>query len=77
MEKVIVNLPSVEAVKAFTNIILDYKGDFDLLQGHYAIDAKSLNGVLSLDLSQPMELVIHTDSDVTEIVSAIDEFIVK
>ena len=77
MEKVTVSLPSVEAVKSFTNIILDYNGDFDLLQGHYAIDAKSLNGVLSMDLSRNMELVIHTQGDASEIINAIDEFIVK
>lgn len=76
MEKVKVSLPDVEAVKDFTNIILDYKGDFDLRQGHYAVDGKSLNGVLSMDLSQPMDFVIHYDGDEQEIIKAVEKYII-
>jgi phosphocarrier protein HPr len=49
--------------------------DIDLVSGRYAIDAKSIMGIFSLDLSKPIELVAHTE-DPDELVKAISKFIV-
>lgn len=35
--------------------------DIDLVRGRYVIDAKSIMGIYSLDVSQPVSLVIHSD----------------
>ncbi len=61
MKKVLVSLNSIEKVKSFVKDITDYDYDFDLISGRYVIDAKSMLGIFSLDLSEPLELVIHAD----------------
>ncbi len=61
MKKVLVSLNSIEKVKSFVKDITKYDYDFDLISGRYVIDAKSMLGIFSLDLSEPLELVIHTD----------------
>ena len=44
-------------------LVSKYDGDFDLVQGRYRIDAKSIVGIFSLDLSKPVELYIEKESD--------------
>lgn len=58
-----VSLNSIEKVKSFVNTVSKYDYDFDLVSGRYVIDAKSIMGIFSLDLSKPIELRIHTDDD--------------
>ena len=53
-----------------------YDFDIDLVSGRYAIDAKSIMGIFSLDLSKPIELNAHTDN-ADDFLKAIDKFIVK
>lgn len=77
MTKVKVNINSIDKVKNFVNIISRFDNDFDLVSGRYVIDAKSIMGIFSLDLSHDLELVIQHDNDVDEILKALDEFIVK
>ena len=60
MKKVKVSLNSIEKVKRFVNDINRFDFDFDLVSGRYVIDAKSIMGIFSLDLSQPIELDIHS-----------------
>ena len=50
--------------------------DIDLISGRYAVDAKSIMGIFSVDLSKDLKLVAHTD-DTAELESAIGQFIVK
>lgn len=40
------------------------------------IDAKSIMGIFSLDLSKPIDLNIHSENDVDEILSKLEPFIV-
>ncbi|MGL4739078.1 MAG: HPr family phosphocarrier protein [Cellulosilyticaceae bacterium] len=61
MTSVEVSLNSIEKVKQFVNLISQYDGDFDLTSGRYVIDAKSIMGIFSLDLSKPIRLDIHDD----------------
>ena len=58
-----VNLNSIDAVKSFVNTVSKYDVDFDLVSGRYMIDAKSIMGVFSLNLSKPIILNIHTDEN--------------
>ncbi len=61
MKTVKITLNSIEKVKSFVNMIVKFDCDFDLVSGRYVIDAKSIMGIFSLDLSKPIELNIHTD----------------
>ncbi|MBQ2504318.1 MAG: HPr family phosphocarrier protein, partial [Lachnospiraceae bacterium] len=59
----------------FVNVISQFDSDFDLISGRYVIDAKSIMGIFSLDLSQPIDLTIHAEED-TAIVEALKPYIV-
>lgn len=63
MQKLMLDLNSVEKVKSFVNLISNMEGNFDLISGRYVIDAKSILGIFSLDLSKPIEMQVHTPSD--------------
>ena len=56
-----ISLNSIDKVKSFVNEITKYDYDFDLVSGRYVIDAKSIMGIFSLDLSKPIDLNIHAD----------------
>ena len=66
MKTVDISLNSIEKVKTFVNLINRYDYDFDLVSGRYVIDAKSIMVIFSLDLSKPITLNIHSDSDNAE-----------
>ena len=63
MEHVRISLNSIDKVKSFVNNVGKYPNDFDLVSGRYVIDAKSIMGIFSLDLSKPIDLDIHADGD--------------
>lgn len=54
-------LNTINDVKGFVNTVCKYDFDVDLISGRYAIDAKSIMGIFSLDLSKPIKLEAHTD----------------
>ncbi len=72
MKKVSVNLNDSTLIKAFVNIINKYPFDLDLRSGRYLVDAKSILGIFSLDLSKPIDLEILSD-DADEINKLLEE----
>lgn len=62
MKTVKISLNSIDKVKSFVNDITKFDYDFDLVSGRYVIDAKSIMGIFSLDLSKPIDLNIHADT---------------
>ena len=76
MKTVKISLNSIDKVKSFVNTITQFDSDFDLISGRYVIDAKSIMGIFSLDLSQPIDLTIHAEND-DEVISALDAYIIK
>ena len=58
-----ISLNSIDKVKAFVNEISKFDCDFDLVSGRYVIDAKSIMGIFSLDLSKPLVLNAGTDDE--------------
>ena len=76
MKTVKISLNSIDKVKAFVNEVTKY-AEFDLVSGRYVIDAKSIMGIFSLDLSKPIDLNIHSENNIDEILAKLDEFIVK
>lgn len=61
LEKTIL-LKNFEAVKKFVDIANQKPYDIELLSGKYVVNAKSIMGVFSLDLTKPIVMVAHTDS---------------
>ena len=76
MKTIYISLNSIDKVKAFVNEITKFENDFDLVSGRYVIDAKSIMGIFSLDLSKPIELNIHSESNADEIISVLAPYIV-
>lgn len=77
MKTVQISLNSIDKVKSFVNLIAKFDFDFDLVSGRYVIDAKSIMGIFSLDLSKPIDLNIHADSNIDDILAALDAYIIK
>ena len=71
MKTVQISLNSIDKVKSFVNDITKFNNDFDLVSGRYVIDAKSIMGIFSLDLSKPIDLNIHADGAALDTVMAI------
>ena len=76
MKTVHISLNSIDKVKAFVNEITKFDNDFDLVSGRYVIDAKSIMGIFSLDLSKPIELNIHSETNADEILAVLARYIV-
>ena len=77
MKTVRVCLDSIDKVKGFVNDISRFNTDFDLISGRYVIDAKSIMGLFSLDLSKPIELTIHESDEIDEILKALQPYVVE
>jgi len=77
MKTVQISLNSIDKVKSFVNDISKFDFDFDLVSGRYVIDAKSIMGIFSLDLSKPIDLAIHTEDNLNEILEALKPYIIS
>ncbi len=75
MKTVKILLSTINDVKNFVNAVGKYDFDVDLVSGRYAVDAKSIMGIFSLDLSKPIELHAHTD-DADAFLADIKPFII-
>ena len=77
MKTVKISLNSIDKVKSFVNDLTKFDTDFDLISGRYVIDAKSIMGIFSLDLSRPLDLNIHAEGDAEEILTVLAPYIVE
>ncbi|MBP3873287.1 MAG: HPr family phosphocarrier protein [Lachnospiraceae bacterium] len=76
MKTVQISLNSIDKVKAFVNDITKFDNDFDLVSGRYVIDAKSIMGIFSLDLSKPIDLSIHAEENLDEILALLKPYMI-
>ena len=76
MKTVQISLNSIDKVKSFVNTITQFDFDFDLISGRYVIDAKSIMGIFSLDLSKPIDLAIHAENDIDDILEVLKPYLV-
>ena len=77
MKTVNISLNSIDKVKSFVNDVNRFDCDFDLVSGRYVIDAKSIMGIFSLDLSKPITLNIHCDgTDSEPVMEVVSKYIV-
>ncbi|MBE5927811.1 MAG: HPr family phosphocarrier protein [Lachnospiraceae bacterium] len=77
MSNVKISLNSIDTVKAFVNDVTKFDCDFDLISGRYVIDAKSIMGIFSLDLSKDIDLSIHCDENIDEVMEMLKPYIVE
>ncbi|MBP5463084.1 MAG: HPr family phosphocarrier protein [Lachnospiraceae bacterium] len=77
MKTVTITLNSIDKVKNFVNDITRFRSDFDLVSGRYVIDAKSIMGIFSLDLSRPIMLNIHNEDEIDTILEVLKPYIVQ
>lgn len=77
MTTVKISLNSIDKVKDFVRDVTMFDCDFDLISGRYVIDAKSIMGIFSLDLSKDIDLSIHSDENIDEVLDKLAPYIVK
>ena len=74
MKTLQISLKSIDKVKSFVNDITKFDNDFDLVSGRYVIDAKSIMGIFSLDLSKPIDLNIHAEENIDAILEVLKQY---
>ncbi len=63
MKTLYIMLHSINDVKNFVNVVNKYNFEVDLSSGRYVVDAKSIMGIFSLDLSKPIKVEFEDDND--------------
>lgn len=71
-----IRLSTIQDVRNFVNAVTAVEFDVDLASGRYIVDAKSIMGIFSLDLLQPIRMTIHADQ-ADAFLAKIDSFLVK
>ncbi|MBQ1364942.1 MAG: HPr family phosphocarrier protein [Clostridia bacterium] len=74
MKSVMIRLSLVENVNKFVNVVSRYPFEMDLRAGRHVVDAKSILGIFSLDLSRPITLDIYSD-DCDKLLEEIKPFV--
>ena len=78
MKSYTLDLNSIDKVKGFVKAIEGFDGYFDLASGRYVIDAKSIIGIFSMDLSKLVEFrVLETNQNIAEVEAAIAPYIAR
>ena len=75
MKVVNIKLSTIEQVREFVNVVSSFDGEIDLKSGRYVVDAKSIMGIFSLDLLNPIVMTVHSD-DCAELMDKIKGFVV-
>lgn len=73
MKSIKIALGLVQRVKEFVKITQKYPFEILLKSGKLVVDAKSLLGVLSLDLSEPLVVEVYSD-DCDDLMLKLKEF---
>ena len=76
MKELTIKFDTINDVKAFVNIVSKYDFEVDLVSGRYAVDAKSIMGIFSLDLSKEIQMKVYSD-DCADFLKEINPYIVK
>ena len=76
MKSVMIRLSLVENVNNFVNIVTRYPFEMDLRAGRHVVDAKSILGIFSLDLSEPITLEIYSD-ECEDLLKDIEPFVAE
>ena len=75
MKSLMIRLNGVDDIRAFVNAVATCQYDLDLKSGRYVVDAKSIMGIFSLNLSSPLELVIYGEHE-DEVAERVKQFLI-
>ena len=76
MQTAKIKLDTVEKVKGFVSVVAPLEGDIDIVSERYVIDAKSIMGIFSLDLSKVLELRIYEAEAAERVLPLIKPYVV-
>ena len=63
MKQFEIKLPLINDIKEFVNIMSRHPYAVEAVSGRYKVDAKSIMGLFSLDLSKPIKINAYTDDN--------------
>jgi phosphotransferase system HPr-like phosphotransfer protein len=63
MRKVTLTLNEYNKAKKFNEIVSKFISDIDVVRGRYILDAKSFMALLTMDLSIPIDVILHSDDE--------------
>lgn len=75
MKEILIHLNTIEDAKEFVGVVADFDGEVTIVSGRYIINAKSVLGVFSVDLSKSVKVCIERPTP--EKLEAIQKFIVQ
>lgn len=76
MKSIMLKMSFAEEVKTFVNIASRYPYDMDLRAGRHVVDAKSMLGIFSLDLSQPITLEVYAD-ECDDLINDLKQYVIE
>lgn len=75
MKELIINIDTIFKIKTLVNIVSKYEYKIILSSGEYSVNAKSIIGIFTLDISKPIKMTIYND-DSEKLIKEIKEFII-
>ena len=72
-----IQVKEIKDVYALVNILIGFEGDVDLESGRYKVDGKSILGIFSLDLRQPIKLTCECEKGADKLYEQLKPFIVE
>ena len=76
MERLLIRLKTINDIRAFVDISSTFKSTVVLSCGNFSVSGKSIMGIFSLDLSKPIDLNIHADDNIEEILTLLSPYII-
>lgn len=74
--KIVVKINTIEKVNRFTNVTMLFKSNVDVSRGKYTVDGKSVLGILTMDLREPFDVILHSEDEeeIRNFNNAMEEF---
>ncbi len=77
MKSIYIKLAQIDDVYTLVNTLVAYDGDVDLESGRYKVDGKSLLGIFSLNLREPVKLTFHDEDKAEELFAKLQALVVE
>ena len=74
MQSITVLLDTIDKVKTLVGIVSPLEGDFDLVSERYVVDAKSIMGIFSLDISKPLRLDMYNAASAEKVLPLVEMY---
>lgn len=77
MKTFAIHLREINDVYKLVNTLLAYDGSVDLGSGRYVVDGRSILGIFSLDLRQPVNVHVHKEEDFEMLKGMLSDFLAE